>query len=228
MFLSRLGLVVIAAAAFLVPASPAAPNTFGIRFLQVNQCCGGAGLYGTKASIWTPFTSSDLTFPTTNCHVARSDAEWFGQLVQAGWARCASGTSNGPCSTNNDLVKFVEHYYSPSNHFCINKGAIGYNTEVYYTVRRVDPGGNWFAYIGGIQDTTPYCCFGGANLLIEGAEWTGSCSESFRGSYDYATSISWQRWTSTSWFQVQSSSKQLDCGYLDYGSPPGAFGFSHS
>jgi hypothetical protein len=222
LFLIAFGL---AATTALTNAQTARANTFGGRYLVVGQCCNGAGLYGTRASITTPVSASDLTFPVQQCFLARSDGEIPGdRLIQTGFVRCASGQSlDGTCSLTNNLVSFIEIAFS-GGFTCYPKGGVGYNTTHLYTVRR-QFGDTWYAFIDSVQDGHTLT-MGGANQIEEGAEWTGGC-DSFKGYADWAFSTAWQRWTSTDWFTVQSSSLGLDCGWATTGGPPNHFQFSH-
>jgi hypothetical protein len=215
-------------------ASSAGATNFGTRLLVYNNCCNGELLYGTKASIYTPPTSGSIYLPTSDCLAARSDAESGSGatqiLIQTGWVICApgSGGADQTCSLSGNLVQYVEIIAAPDYiGRCYPKGAIGYNVEALYTVR-YDGSNTWYAWIAGVQDSHPLS-MGAARELLEGMEWTGSCSN-FHGQADYGIAIPWQRYqASNTWYQVQSSSKQLDCNgaWTDYGAPPFNFAFYH-
>lgn len=228
-----MALIVVVAGLLVSGTSPqdASAFWFGHRDLIVGQCCGGAGLYGTKASIYTPASPNDLTFTEQRCFLARSSGEISGGTgagIQAGWVRCHPQFSlDGTCSTAGQLEQYVETV-AYGQYTCYPKGVIGYGVEVYYTVRRVG-GTQWYAYIGGVQDSHGIP-MGGAEYILEGGEINGFTSTSCTnntGYADYALAVPWQRWTGTSWFTVQSSFIYLDCSWTTYGAPPGVFGFDH-
>lgn len=217
-----------------VGSSPASANTFGHRYLKVNECCNGAGLYGTKAAIRTPPSAAYLTFPAdgNDCILGRSEASVTNvALIQTGWVRCAPGHPGlmNSCSSipSNPLVQFAEKRNGGGSYFCLPWGTIPYNTNVYYSVKKECCNGQWYGYIGGVKVEDWSTSMGGSEFLREGVESTGTCSESFTVLGDFAEGVPWQRWTGTSWFTVQSSSKTLDCGWWDFGAPPASFGFGH-
>jgi len=222
-----LGLIVVAALALGGVLGAAQATTFGHKYLRVNFCCNNEGLYGTKASMYTPVSAGDLTFPTKDCFAARSDAEIESPVVdiQTGWVRCATGANvEGTCSLTNNLVNYVETHPNGGIWTCYPMGSVGYNVETLYTVKQ--SGSTWYAWIAGVQDTHGVA-MGGAEYLIEGAEWTGGC-DNFNGYADYAMAITWQRWRpSQVWYQVQSSSTLLNCGWTASGGPPSSFSFDH-
>jgi hypothetical protein len=205
----------------------------GDRYLQHPFCCDGALLNGTKSAIRTPEAASDLIFPAglDECMIARSAGEVSNlSLIQTGWVRCAPQSLglDGACSSwYSTLEYFVETRGGGGQYFCHPRGVVPYNTNVYYSVKR-EAGDSWFAYIGGVQQPMDVG-MGDATFLTEGAEWTSNPQDCdpFSMYADFAIGVPWQRWTGSSWFTVQSSSRSLGCSWWDWGAPPNEFGFFH-
>jgi hypothetical protein len=202
-------LLAAAGVAALVLAAAAGANAaaFGGYYLQVNICCGGAGLYGTRASITTPLTSGDISLPS-RCVGGRSDAEIGGtRLIQAGFYRCNSGYGIGSpgsafvCNAGG-LNSFTEIYLNNLS-TCYQRGGVAYNTTHLYTVRRTS-GDTWYSYVDGVADPH-WLVMGGAQYLIEGPEYQGACSDTWRAYADWGHSTAWQRWTGSAWYTVQSA-----------------------
>jgi hypothetical protein len=222
-----IGLLAIVTAA-LALSTAARANTFGGYELNA-PCCNGDPLYGTRANISIPSSSSNWNPGSIHCLLARSDAEddTLVKLIQTGFLRCASGWSlDGTCSLTNNLVNFVETN-NGSGYTCYPKGAVSYGTTHKYTVDKGSTS-TWTAYIDGVADTHTIS-MGNAQYLIESGEYGGDTSGSFTASATYGSGLAWQRWNGSTWFTVQSAYVFITSGsgWSVSGGPPNTWTISH-
>jgi hypothetical protein len=220
--------VVLPVGGFLVFGDAASANTFGGYELHA-PCCNGDPLYGTRANISIPASSSNWNPGSAHCIVGRSDAEDdnLGKLIQTGFLRCASGYSlDGTCSLTNNLVNFVETN-SGSGYTCYPKGAVSYGTTHKYTVDKGSTS-TWTAYIDGVADAHTIS-MGNAQYLVESLEYTGGTGGSFTASATYGSGLAWQRWNGSIWFTVQSAYVLITSGsgWSVSGGPPNVWSASH-
>lgn len=220
--------LVIAAAAALAAAGIASANTYGGYELNA-PCCNGDPLYGTRANISIPSSSSNWNPGSGQCILARSDGEDdnLGKLIQAGFLRCASGVGlDGTCSLSNNLVDFVETN-NGSGYTCYPKGGETYGTTHKYTVDKGSTS-TWTAYIDGVADTHTIS-MGNAQFLVESGEYTGGTGGSFTASATYGSGLAWQRWNGSTWFTVQSAFVLITSGsgWSVSGGPPNVWTVSH-
>lgn len=205
-WVARLSVIVVSLVALQASAVPSASAaSYGGYYLQI-PCCGGQGLYGTRSSITSPVSWTDWNFPSGQCVFARSDAEILDdRLIQAGFIRCHNAQHpNGGCGFTGTLENEVEIKWPGAGYQCWYKGTIGYNTTHLYTVRRSDTDNGWYAFIDGVRDTQ-LLPMGGAQIVVEGPEYTGSPYDAYQAYADWAYSELWQRWTGSSWYTVQQA-----------------------
>jgi hypothetical protein len=219
-------LYLVAAGIALVTCAGASANMFGGYELHY-PCCNSDPLYGTRANISIPPSSSNWN-PSSHCVAARSDAEdnTLPRLIQTGFIRCASGYSaDGTCSLSNNLVNFVETN-NGSGFTCYPKGAVSYGTTHKYTVDK-GSSSTWTAYIDGVADTHTVS-MGNPLNIVESNEFTGD-SGSFTATASYGSGLAWQRWTGSTWFTVQSAYVLIipSGSWSVLGGPPNVWSVSH-
>lgn len=232
-FLIKLSVATCVLATSLAFGSQSAEaRTFGGYWLTVNQCCNNEGLYGTRASITSPVSPSDISGMDDKCILARVDAQVNGAwLIQAGMNWC------GPQAPSIDLTcgfsypymeSFVEWSTSPTSgpYYCSALQVIGWNTTHTYRVERTG-GTTWRAYVNGVErgGNVPG---GGAEHLRADLEYSGGGADAFRAYADWAYSTQWQRKRSDgTWYTIQSANPENCCGWQLWGGPPNHFQVSH-
>lgn len=195
-------------------------------------------LNGTHASITTSESALNLN---NNCFAARSDVEghkdggaYDSVVFQTGWVRCSSGASvdNGECAKDYRQVQYIE-IIPPSNvATCYPLGTISNGVNVLYGVRQATGTNVWSAWVSGVQQTPTYT-FANPDFLVEGGEYTGSCTEAQNGPTDiqefpFGWTVEWERLSNTwSWVGVTAADPDIhtqQCGFNTDGGPPGNWG----
>jgi hypothetical protein len=219
--LTLLGAVMLTAFLFPSAAHGHPDRQFGQYHLNY-PCCNSENLYGTRASIRP--NSMSMGAGNANCLAIRSDAESTNRLIQTGVNKCFNGASNGSCSATGLLERYVE-IWNGSTFTCYPKGTTSFGTDARFTVQRTQPS-TWYAFIAGVQDTHALTGMDNAVVLIEGGEYTDSCSGTWSASATYGLSTVFSRFTGSIWFNVQSSYAHRECGWSVNGGPTGSWTMS--
>lgn len=215
----------------MTPASAKAGFAFDYRLLP--GCCNDE-LNGTHASIKTP--SSTITNLGNQCILFRSDVEGHRtgdlvdtRLIQTGFVRCSSGTSldNGQCAVDYRQVQFVEILDELHGLACYSQGSIGNSVDVLYGVRQATDTNVWSAWINGVQFSAHTVAFANTDYMVEGGEYTGTCTDAANTTVPavtYASSTWWHRLSSSwNWITVGVGewTQTTYCGFSLNNAPPG-------
>lgn len=216
-----LGALTVLAFALTPTASAHSTPQFGQYHLNY-PCCNNDNLYGTRASI-RPNSMSMGT--QAKCIAFRSSGETSSRLIQTGVVKCFNGANvDGTCSTTGNLVRYVETF-NGSSYTCYPKGSTSFGTDARFTVQRTQSN-TWYAFIAGVQDTHPLTGMNNATYLIEGGEYTSSCSGTWSASATYGLSTVWGRYNGSAYVNVQSSYNHFDCSWTASGGPTGSWTMS--
>lgn len=225
-------IAMIVGCALTVTSAVARASDFGELYLVQGQCCSGAALWGSRATITS---NSWFAVPSTECGLARMDAEGGtdyatedNRLIQVGIARCGTNVDiDDTCSLTNNLIYYMEVLWSvgsnPSYHCTPIGQAVQGDEEEFSVWRNTGAQQIWHGYfdsnqVTGTYDyvTIPYTwgifasgeltdCFTGSGC--------GTSGFNVKAAYDGPNqpccfaSLAWQRYdpSSDSWVTIQAA-----------------------
>ena len=202
-----------------------ASSDFGDLYLIQGDCCSGAPIDGSRASITTPV--SDYVVPSHECGLERTDVEGGttyqtqdNRLIQTGIVECGSSFNlDGTCSTSQNLVYYTEVLWSDAFH-CTPLGQAGFYKTHHFSAYSYNGDNVFYSAMDGAQDPTsgyyyatiPYVYFGMVSGELNNCNSKSTCdgqgSWSVYAYYDTnppgpESALRWQRYNpSVGWVTI--------------------------